>query len=95
MYACRVFIIVYIYIAVISVTFAIGNFRSILYEIADERKRINELKKPFDVTDLLEIDHDLGTVDKLTFVTSMLVKIEKLDMKKDIEPWLNVSNSSN
>ena len=53
---CRVFLIFYIITSVIVVAGAIGNFGSVKMEMAFEKRKIDMLKREFDMDALMEMD---------------------------------------
>ena len=70
---------------------AIGNFGAVQAEIAAEKKKIELLNRKLDLQMILDMDQDGDGVDKLEFLTAMLVSNNGLDKAKDIDPWIRVS----
>jgi len=84
----RVFSIFYIIVSVISVAAAIGNIGSVQVAISLEKKRNAMLTRKLDLAAIIAMDTDGGGVDRVEFLTAMLVQMNDLDKEKDIDPWL-------
>lgn len=76
----------------IVVAAAIGNFGAIQAEIAAEKKKIELLNRKLDLQMILDMDQDGDGVDRVEFLTAMLVANNGLDKAKDIDPWMKVSD---
>lgn len=70
---------------------AIGSFSSIQIEKEIEKKRLAMLQKELDIESILAMDQDGDGVDKIEFLTAMLVQMNGLDKEKHIDIWLKVS----
>jgi hypothetical protein len=91
----RLFSIFYIITSVLVVATAIGNFGVIQIEIAAEKLKLELLNKELDLQAVLAMDLDGGgSVDKIEFLTAMLVQMKGLSKEKDIDPWLKVIRCS-
>lgn len=86
----RIFSIFYIIISVITMAFTISKISSVLIEIDAEKKFISMLGKELDIESILAMDQDGDGVDRVEFLTAMLVQMKGLDKEKDIDPWLKV-----
>jgi len=84
----RIFSIFYIIVSVIVVAGAIGNLAAIDAEIKHEKQKLALLERKLDLSAILAMDVDGGGVDKVEFLTAMLVQMNGLDMERDIKPWL-------
>eukprot|EP00602_Paraphysomonas_sp_CaronLab_P009788 CAMPEP_0185027168 /NCGR_PEP_ID=MMETSP1103-20130426/11947_1 /TAXON_ID=36769 /ORGANISM="Paraphysomonas bandaiensis, Strain Caron Lab Isolate" /LENGTH=281 /DNA_ID=CAMNT_0027561041 /DNA_START=157 /DNA_END=1002 /DNA_ORIENTATION=+ len=84
----RVFSIFYIIVSVIVVAGAIGNFGAVQVEMEMERKKREALNKELDLESIIAMDVDGGGVDRVEFLTAMLVQINGLSKEKDIDPWM-------
>lgn len=84
----RVFSIFYIIVSVIAVAGAIGNIGAVQVAISMEKKRNEMLTRPLDLQAIIDMDTDGGGVDRVEFLTAMLVQMNDLDKEKDIDPWL-------
>jgi hypothetical protein len=89
-YPHRIFSIFYIIISVIVVASAIGNFGAVQIEIANEKRKLEMLSKELDLQAIIAMDVDGGGVDRVEFLTAMLVQMNGLNKEKDIDPWLKV-----
>ena len=85
-----IFSIFYIIVSVIVVASAIGNFGAVQIEIANEKRKLEMLSKELDLDAIIAMDVDGGGVDRVEFLTAMLVQMNGLNKEKDIDPWLKV-----
>ena len=74
----------------IVVASAIGNFGAVQIEIANEKRKLAMLSKELDLDAIIAMDVDGGGVDRVEFLTAMLVQMNGLSKEKDIDPWLKV-----
>jgi hypothetical protein len=100
-YYYRLFSIFYIICSVLIVATAIGNFGAIKVELVNDKKRLEMLSTKLDMTSLKQMStkkivinnktqREVLGVDKIEFLTAMLVQMNGLNKDRDIEPWLKV-----
>jgi hypothetical protein len=100
-YYYRLFSIFYIICSVLIVATAIGNFGAIKVELVNDKKILKMLSTKLDMTSLKQMStkkivvnnktqREVLGVDKIEFLTAMLVQMNGLNKDRDIEPWLKV-----
>lgn len=84
----RLFLIFYIPISVCTVAAALGNLAAVDFEIAAEKKKLENLNRKLDFNMIREMDLDGDGVDRCEFLIGMLVSNGVCDKERDIDPWL-------
>jgi voltage-gated potassium channel len=85
----RLFGMFYMLSSVLIVGLSVGNIAAVFLEMKNDEKRIKMLSRKLDFTFIRELDdgHKVG-ITKIDFLVAMLVNLELVDKKRDVEPWL-------
>lgn len=84
----RFFLIFYITTSCIIVAVSIGNIAQVFMEMKDEANRLAMMKRKLDFQMIRDIDKDGKGIDKVTFLTCMLVELGLVNEQKDVVPWI-------
>ena len=84
----RFFLIFYITTSCIIVAVSIGNIAQVFMEMKDEARRLAMMKRKLDFQMIRDIDKNGSGIDKVTFLTCMLVELGLVNEQKDVVPWL-------
>lgn len=70
---------------------ALGNIGAIKLTIRQEKKKFDMLHKKLDLNSIIAMDDDGDGVDRVEFLTAMLMQMNGLSKEDDIDPWLKVT----
>lgn len=87
---CRTFSIFYVLFSVVIIAMALGNIGAIKLTIRQEKKKFEMLHKKLDLNSIIAMDDDGDGVDRVEFLTAMLMQMNGLSKEDDIDPWLKV-----
>jgi hypothetical protein len=86
----RTFSIFYVLFSVVIIAMALGNIGAIKLTIRQEKKKFDMLHKKLDLNSIIAMDDDGDGVDRIEFLTAMLMQMNGLSKEDDIDPWLKV-----
>ena len=69
---------------------ALGNIGAIKLTIRQEKKKFDMLHRELDLKSIIAMDDDGDGVDRIEFLTAMLIQMNGLSKEDDIDPWLKV-----
>mmetsp|Transcript_19060 Transcript_19060/g.35522 ORF Transcript_19060/g.35522 Transcript_19060/m.35522 type:complete len:650 (-) Transcript_19060:61-2010(-) len=84
----RTFSIFYVFFSVVVIAMALGNIGAIKLTIRQEKKKFEMLNKKLDLNSIIAMDDNGDGVDRIEFLTAMLMQMNGLSKEEDIDPWL-------
>ena len=86
----RTFSIFYVLFSVVIIAMALGNIGAIKLAMRQEKKKFDMLHRKLDLSSIIAMDDDGDGVDRIEFLTAMLMQMNGLSKEDDIDPWLKV-----
>jgi hypothetical protein len=86
----RTFSIFYVLFSVVIIAMALGNIGATKLAIRQEKKKFEMLQRKLDLNSIIAMDDDGDGVDRIEFLTAMLMQMNGLSKEDDIDPWLKV-----